>query len=356
MKLHTTMSVQLLWRIYGGVASSYSSFRYVENRLTVVGSGIYTLPMSLHIDESKKDMTSKESPSYKVLLFFAAIAVAIGVLARIYNLSFPAKAVFDEVYFPVFAFNFLHGIQSFDVHPPLGKLMIAAGIAVFGNTGIGWRIVPVIFGIGLVILSALLGRELTKNRYAFLLAPILFSLDGLLVVYSRVGLMDGVLLCVVLLAFYGALRTGGKASLVCVALLFGIAVSIKWIGIGLLLPLLYVLWRKKKLTQFLYFLPISVIVYGLSVLSGDWIAHDPHPWAAMLEWHKQAFHYHLYLTATHPWSSATCFVFLRTRPCGKNYSYYFAGESNHMVGEYTCGSVEYGIRSTKNTTKTEGYS
>jgi hypothetical protein len=104
MKLHTTMSVQLLWRIYGGVASSYSSFRYVENRLTVVGSGIYTLPMSLHIDESKKDMTSKESPSYKVLLFFAAIAVAIGVLARIYNLSFPAKAVFDEVYFPVFAF------------------------------------------------------------------------------------------------------------------------------------------------------------------------------------------------------------------------------------------------------------
>ena len=271
--------------------------------MTVTGYGLYTRPMSTDTGKSKEVGTNKEKYAIRGLAFFATLVVCVGVLARVCNLGFPAKAVFDEVYFPVFAANFLHGIQSFDVHPPLGKFMIAVGIALFGNTAIGWRVVPAAFGVGLIMVSALLGRELAKDKVAFLFAPILFSLDGLLVVYSRVGLMDGVLLCVVLLTFYGALRVGGRTLLICIALLLGIAVSIKWIGIGLLLPVLYVLWRKKKLGQFLWYLPLAVIVYGFSVLSGDWIAHDPHPWAALLEWHKQAFHYHLYLTATHPWSS-----------------------------------------------------
>jgi dolichyl-phosphate-mannose-protein mannosyltransferase len=259
--------------------------------------------MSKDLPELKNQSRPKQSNAYTLLAIFSVAMVIAGIVARIYKLGFPYKPVFDEVYFPVFANNFIHGIQSFDVHPPLGKFMMAAGIAIFGNVSLGWRAVPVFFGVALLGLVAFLARDSFKDRVAFLIAPVLFSLDGMLVVYSRIGLMDGVLLFFVLLVFFLAIRAKGTVALIAIAVLLGMAVGIKWIGIGILVPVAFVLWRKKQLAEFAWYVPISVVVYGLSVAAGDWVSHDPHPWLAMLEWHKQAFHYHLSLTATHPWSS-----------------------------------------------------
>ena len=240
---------------------------------------------------------------YYCLVGLASLSVLSGVLVRLIALSYPNKAIFDEVYFPVFAENFLKGVQSFDVHPPLGKFLIALGILVFGNGPLGWRIVPALFGVGLIALFAWLAKTMFKDSVAAWVGLIIISLEGLFIVYSRTGLMDGVLLFFILTTFYLSLKAKRWRGLLGLAVLFGLTLSLKWLALGLGAPLLYVLWRRGKLLQGLCLLPVSIAVYLLIVLSGDWLGHVPHAWSAMLEWHNQALNYHLHLTATHPWSS-----------------------------------------------------
>ena len=92
--------------------------------------------------------------SYYILLATTTVGVLIGVWARLINLGYPSSRIFDEVYFPVFANDYLKHIPFFDVHPPLGKFIIAAGIFLFGDNSFGWRIMPALFGIGMIAIAA----------------------------------------------------------------------------------------------------------------------------------------------------------------------------------------------------------
>ena len=68
-------------------------------------------------------------------------------MLRFWNLGTPDSLVFDEVYYVDGARDYLaggveetNGAAEFVVHPPLGKWLIALGIALFGDTSYGWRI------------------------------------------------------------------------------------------------------------------------------------------------------------------------------------------------------------------------
>ena len=54
-----------------------------------------------------------------IILTIAALAT------RMWALFSPASVVFDEVYFKAFAGNYLTGAYFFDIHPPVGKLLLA---------------------------------------------------------------------------------------------------------------------------------------------------------------------------------------------------------------------------------------
>ena len=71
------------------------------------------------------------------MLLVSVSAVALGVWARLYRLGFPERILWDERYFPAMADKFLRGVYQFDLHPPLGKFIIAVGIAVLGNEPLG---------------------------------------------------------------------------------------------------------------------------------------------------------------------------------------------------------------------------
>ncbi|CAH1758221.1 16812_t:CDS:2 [Entrophospora sp. SA101] len=58
-----------------------------------------------------------------------SILTILSFITRFYKIYHPNQVVFDEVHFGKFASYYLRRTYYFDVHPPLGKLMIA---------GMGW--------------------------------------------------------------------------------------------------------------------------------------------------------------------------------------------------------------------------
>lgn len=239
----------------------------------------------------------------RLLVVVTALIVVIGVWARFYHLGSITGPIFDEVYFPVFANKFLHSQMAFDVHPPLGKFLIAIGIALFGDNGFGWRIIPALFGTSLLALVVWIWRQQKGGLVGSVLLVLFLSLDGLMIVYSRTGLIDSMLVFFILLAFGLTLRLREGDDTVWISTVLGLAVAIKWIALGVLVPIVYILWRRRKLLPFLISIPWGVWVYLLITVGAQVIGQVPHPWQAMLEWHQQALDYHLKLTATHPWSS-----------------------------------------------------
>jgi len=105
----------------------------------------------------KSFLSHDRSWAYRSMLLVTVGAVALGVWARLYRLGFPSRILWDERYFPVMANKYLNGVYQFDLHPPLGKFIIAVGISLFGNDPIGWRIMPVVFGLALLPLVGALG-------------------------------------------------------------------------------------------------------------------------------------------------------------------------------------------------------
>lgn len=66
-----------------------------------------------------------------IFLFVTLVAVVL----RFYRISEPRQVVFDEVHFGGFASHYLKGTYFFDVHPPLGKLIIAGIGHFYGYKG-----------------------------------------------------------------------------------------------------------------------------------------------------------------------------------------------------------------------------
>lgn len=59
-------------------------------------------------------------------LFFALLLLVSGLFSRLIFISYPPQVVWDETHFVTFAASYLSGKPFTDIHPPLGKLLIAA--------------------------------------------------------------------------------------------------------------------------------------------------------------------------------------------------------------------------------------
>ncbi|WP_084125610.1 dolichyl-phosphate-mannose--protein mannosyltransferase [Demequina sp. NBRC 110054] len=147
------------------------------------------------------------------------MAVGVGALAallRFANLGYPTKLVFDEVYYPRGAFSLLvygyegnwegadqafargdySGLSSegdYVVHPMVGKLLIAAGMKIFGPTPFGWRFTEALFGVAVVVITALIARTMLRSTLFGGIAGVLLAVDGLAITMSRTALLDGFL-------------------------------------------------------------------------------------------------------------------------------------------------------------------
>lgn len=249
----------------------------------------------------------------------ALLVIAVFSFLRVWRLSFPGETVFDEVYFPKMASQYLAGEAFFDIHPPLGKLIIALGEMMFGNTTIGWRIMPLLAGLALLPASYWTMMQLFDNRKMALVSVFLLSIEGLFIVYARTGLMDG------FIALFGILAIGfcwrfvkkrlagdlAWGTMIATGFFAGLALAVKWIGAGFLplaaiAVLIVLVVSKKRNFQFsdffIWFIAFAVIPFLLYTLPflANWQTDF---WNQFFTWHKQSWDYNVHLDATHPYAS-----------------------------------------------------
>jgi len=117
------------------------------------------------------------------------------------NLGHPDRIYFDEVYYVNDAREILaNGVEDgFVVHPPLGKLIIATGIELFGDRSFGWRVMGAVAGALTVMLAFLIARRLFRSNGPALVAAALLATDGLFFAQARISMLD------IHLAFFVAL-------------------------------------------------------------------------------------------------------------------------------------------------------
>jgi dolichyl-phosphate-mannose-protein mannosyltransferase len=243
--------------------------------------------------------------AYRSVMALAAVTVLVGLWGRVWRLGFPGQRIWDEIYFPVMARKFLEGVYQFDLHPPLGKFVIALGIVLFGDTPIGWRIMPLLFGVALVPLGAALGWYLMRERVAALLLAAFVAGETFLIAYSRIGIMDLILLFFTLATLLAALLVERRGQVLWVAVLLGLAISVKWAVFMVAVPVGYLLWRKGLFKPFVASLWVSAVIYIVIVYFGALIAVTTNPWQAWQwtwTWHLQAFE-KVTAAIPNPWSS-----------------------------------------------------
>lgn len=184
------------------------------------------------------------------------ILLLIGsVFTRTWHIFQPNAVVFDEVYFKAFAGHYLDGHYFFDIHPPLGKLLLAGWAHICGinastlaNTAsLPLRVVPALFGIALVPIVWAIIRLLGGSRRSAFLGGFLILLDNALIVESRFILTDTILLATglgAILCYLIARRFSTNFYyfwLTSSALLAGASFSTKWTGLTAL-TLVILIW------------------------------------------------------------------------------------------------------------------
>lgn len=182
----------------------------------------------------------------------------ISLYLRFWKLSQFNTLVFDEVYYAIFANNYLTGTNFFQSHPPLSQYLIAFGIwlgsflpaspdTINDLTGslrstFSYRWLNALTGSFIPLIFAAIAYQLTRRRYLALLAAFFVALDGLFLVESRYALNNIYLILFGLLGqLFFLMGLNNRAYrwyyFPIAGVWFGCSASIKWNGLGFLLAI-----------------------------------------------------------------------------------------------------------------------
>ena len=122
----------------------------------------------------------------------------LGGAVRFISLADPGELVFDETYYAKDACMYVAGdietckleAAQAEVHPPLGKWLIAGGIRFFGFDPFGWRVAVALAGTITIALLYLLALRLFSSTLGAALSAFLLATDFLHVVQSRTSMLD----------------------------------------------------------------------------------------------------------------------------------------------------------------------
>jgi len=293
--------------------------------------------------------------SPEILVFLCAF------LTRFIRLGEPPTHFFDEVYHAFTAQQMFRGNPAawewwntpptgfaYEwTHPPLAKEFMVLSISIFGDNPFAWRFFSAFFGVGTVVLIYFITLALFKSRKIALLSSLVASLDGLILVMSRIAMNDSYFLFFSLLALFLFLKK--KNLLMGIAL--GLAIASKWTGVFTILItlILFLIQNYKnlnhiKILELLFFWPLllfndfkffkflfSLIIIPLVIYSTSYMPfflqkHSPPGQnlsnvETFIELQQQMYWYHTRLKATHSYESKPIDWIFNLRPVWMHVGY-----------------------------------
>ncbi len=268
--------------------------------------------------------------------------------------TYMSETIFDEVYFVRTAEQYLHVQLPYEwTHPPLGKIIIASGIAIFGFNPFGWRIMGVIFATLLIPLIYFMGKKLLGTWIGGFAAAFLLTFDFMHFTMSRMATTDTFLVffslasqLFFLIYLKNVLKDGWETSLVPLFLattFFALSFSVKWLvlyGFAAQLVILAALRLRElkdmkngiadKINAFfnhpffwiLGFLWFAVLIYFLTYIP-DMLAGRS--FSDVINLQGYMYQYHATLTEIHTYSSPWWSWPLISKPVWLYVSYLPAG-------------------------------
>lgn len=240
-----------------------------------------------------------------------ALGLLLGVLAWLMfaiNLGVPNKPVFDEIYYVEAARGLLRLDAPYNIeHPLMGKMLIAAGIALFGDNGFGWRFFSSVAGAATVVAVFAIAWQLFGRARLALCAALVTLFNFTLFIQARIAMLDGFMAAFLLLAIaasIAATRAHGGAAwrwLGAAGVFFGFAVASKWAAAPFVALAAVALWRaggtigKRPFAMLALLFGASIGVYFLSFLPAFFYRYDPLTLAGLLD-----FQWRMYLAQTAP--------------------------------------------------------
>ncbi|MFD5226771.1 dolichyl-phosphate-mannose--protein mannosyltransferase [Microbacterium sp. NPDC058342] len=316
-----------------------------------------------------------------------ALSTLLAAVLRLVNLAHPHEIMFDETYYVKDAWSLwnlgyeakwdegadarlqngdaaaLQAEGSFVVHPPLGKWIIALGMAASGpGSSFGWRVTTALLGALTVLLVHLVALQLTRSQAVAAIASGLLAIDGLGIVMSRIALLDGILTFFLLLGALFVLLDRGRTMarlaavrprggpgtdaddaparmtgpvlwarpwLIAAGITFGASAAVKWSGLYALAAFgLYVvvtdalarrragvaLWPTDAVfrqgpVSFILSVGPALVTYlvswtGWLITAGGYDRQaDANPLIALWKYHESILNFHVGLATPHPYAS-----------------------------------------------------
>lgn len=248
---------------------------------------------------------------------------------------------FDEIYHGRTAYENIQNVYPYEItHPPLGKLLIALGIEIFGMTPFGYRFMGTFFGVLMLLpLYVLIKSMFGKTKVAFC-GTTLFAFEFMHYTQTRIATIDtyGVFFILVSFLFmwrwiaapYDAKLRKTWWDLALSGLFFGIGCACKWTvvygGVGLaILWLLRVVmkYRAKGLGGYVgellgtvalsvvFFVAVPAVIYCLSYIPYGYARNMQFPEMLgskeyyQMIWDNQVYMltYHSGVSQDHPYAS-----------------------------------------------------
>ena len=250
--------------------------------------------------------------------------------------TFMNSSYFDEIYHARTAWEHLNGVYPYEItHPPLGKIILSWGIALFGMTPFGWRFSGTLFGVLMLPVMYVFLKKLFGSRTVSAAGTLAFAADFMHFVQTRIATIDTYAVFFILLMYlfmYLFFTEHQLRDLALSGLFFGLGAASKWTclyaGAGLALIWGWYWVKNARLGPraflkncafcLVFFVALPCCIYYLAYLpygrACGYRLFSAQYLRMVLDNQSYMFNYHSGVVATHPYSSRWYQWLLDIRP------------------------------------------